>query len=177
LLTTLLASPVHLAIAIGAAALLNHALVVVALRDESRQHMVERAGASSTARRPAVELVQRFGMPAVIIWLSFFIDGASREALAGGWLVMQIAAIAMNIDGILRMRAHLRPGLVEGRLVVSKEYQDRSAAARSVGMAAFCGLVALLFWSLAFAAASVYLLATAVGWYRRAHQSAERTPR
>ncbi len=44
-------------------------------------------------------------------------------------------------------------------------------------MAAFCGLVALLFWSLAFAAASVYLLATAVGWYRRAHQSAQKTPR
>ena len=116
-------------------------------------------------------------MPAAIIWVSFFIDGASREALAGGWLVMQIAAIAMNIDGLLRMRAHLRPGGVEGRLVVSKEYEERSSAARSIGMAAFSGLVALLFWSLAFAAASVYLLATAVGRYRHAHQSAQKATR
>jgi hypothetical protein len=107
--------------------------------------LLERAGAFSTARRPAVELVQRFGMPAVIIGLGFFIDGAARELLAGGWLVMQIAAIAMNIDGALRVRALLRPGLAEGRLVVSREYEYRSVAARSVGMAAFCGVVALLF--------------------------------
>jgi len=145
LVTTLLSSPVFVALAIGVAALLNYALAAVALRDESRQHLLERARATSPG--PMVALVRRFGMPAVVAWLSFFVDGTTRQVVAGGYLVMQVAALAMNIDSAMRVRALLRPGLAEGRLVVSREYEYRSMAARSVGMAAFCGAVALLFWS------------------------------
>ena len=123
-----------------------------------------------------VALVQRFGMPAVVAWLSFFVDGTTRQVVAGGYLVMQVAALAMNIDSAMRVRALLRPGLAEGRLVVSREYEYRSMAARSVGMAAFCGAVALLFWSLAFAAGCVFLFSAAIGWYRRAHQAARKSP-
>ena len=174
MLTTLFDSPTVIAISIVVVMFFNYALAAIVLRDESRQHLLKRAGAVSGAaagtRRRLVELVQSFGMATVVIGLSFFVDAVTRETLAGGYLVMQIATLAMNLDGALRMRALLQPGAAEGQILFSKEYQHRSSAARLIGMAVFCGVVALLFWNVAFGAGCAFLFATAVGWYRRARQ-------
>ena len=172
---TLFNSPAVMAIGIVVVVFVNYSLAAIALRDESRQNALQRSGADSdpsagVRRRPAA-LVQSFGMATVVIVLNFFVDAVTREVLAGGYLVMQVAVLAMNLDGALRMRALLRPGAAEGQIRFSKESQHRSSAARLIGMAVFCGVVALLFWNVAFAAGCAFLFATAVGWYRRARQS------
>jgi hypothetical protein len=175
MLTTLFNSSAVIAISIAVVAFLNYSLAQIALRDESRQRLLIRVGAESDVsggrRRPPVELIQSFGMATIVILLNFFVDPVTREALAGGFFVMQIASLTMNLDGALRMRALLRPAAADGQILFSKAYQHRSLGARLIGMAMFCGVVALLFSNLAFGAGCAFLFATAIGWYRRARQS------
>jgi hypothetical protein len=172
--TSFFNSPFLVAISIAAIACLNYALAAVALKYESRQQLLNRAGAASGApsgqQREAAELVRPFGMAIVVIALSFFVDSVTREAIAGGYLVMQLATLSMNLEGVLRMRALLRPGMAEGHILFSREYQYRSLAARLIAMALFSGVVALMFWHVAFAVGTAFLLATAAGWDRRARQ-------
>ena len=69
-------------------------------------------------------------------------------------------------------------GAAECRVVLSTQYRYRSAAAHAVAFALLAEIVALLFKSLAFGVGGSFLLATGVGWYRRARQSRrEMTPK
>jgi hypothetical protein len=84
---------------------------------------------------------------------------------------MQLATLILNLDGVLRARVLLVPGVAEGRVVLGAQYLYRSSAARTAAFAVFAGIVAALFESLAFAAGGVFLLAAATEWYRRANQA------
>ena len=75
----------------------------------------------------------------------------------------------------MRSRALLLAGAAKGRVVLSTQYRYRSAAAHAVAFAVLAEIVALLFKSLAFAVGGAFLLATGVGWYRRARQSRQET--
>jgi hypothetical protein len=103
-----------------------------------------------------------------------FLEPLIRELLGGGYLVMQLATLILNLDGLLRARVLSVPGVAEGRVVLSVEYQYRSSTARMLAFAVFAEIVAILFESLAFAAGGALLLATAAGWYRRASQASRK---
>jgi hypothetical protein len=122
------------------------------------------------------ELTQHLGLPTAIALLTLA-AGRLFGQLSGGYLVLQIATVVMNVDAWLRWRTLGIAGIVEGRLIPTAEYQYRTAAARIVPLAIFSGVVAAFFGSVVFAVGGVLLLATAIGWYRRALQSRWSKPR
>ena len=176
MLNVLLQSPAMLAAVIMVLAFLNYWVGVAVLRAESSQTFFGRAEEATTSElrstktRPALPFVT--AVPVAIIL--FFVDDLSRDAFGGGYLVMQLAALIGGLESLMRSKALLMAGAAEGRVVLSAQYRYRSAVAHAVAFAVLAEIVALLFKSLAFAVGGVFLLATAVGWYRRARQSVGR---
>jgi hypothetical protein len=176
MLGALIEHPNFLAIAIITFALLNYGLGRLALRAESRQRFFERTGSdqATASRSPAVQIALPFVTAVPVAALMVILDRLTREGLGGGYLVMQLATLILNLEALLRARVLLAPGIAEGRVVLSAEYQYRSSAASMAAFAVLAGIVAILFWSLAFAAGGAFLLATATGWYRRARQASRK---
>lgn len=171
MLSALIEHPAMLAMAIIALALLNYGLGSAARRVESRQRVFERAGSAQATSSRLPEAALPFVTAVPIAALVFLLDRLPREILGGGYLVMQLSTLILNLDGVLRARVLLVPGVAEGRVVLGAQYLYRSSAARTAAFAVFAGIVAALFQSLAFAAGGVFLLAAATGWYRRASQA------
>jgi len=95
----------------------------------------------------------------------------NREIFGGGYLVMLLADFAMNLNALLTVRALLKPAAAEGRVRFSAMYRYRSSGAQTFAFALFSGTVGICFNSVAFMAGSIFLLATAIGYYRRASQA------
>lgn len=171
----LIEHPSMLAVAIITVGLANSGLGLAVWRAESRQRFFERAGSTraSSSRSPAAQFLPPLVTGALIAAFVFFLDPKTREALGGGWLVVQSTTLVLNLDALLRARVLLVPGVADGRVVLSREYDHRGSAARLIAFALFVEIIALLFESLAFAAGGAFLAATAVGWYRRARQAAK----
>jgi hypothetical protein len=74
----------------------------------------------------------------------------------------------------LSVRTLLNPAAAEGRIHYSAMYRYRSTGAQTLGFALFSGAVGILLGNLAFFAGSLFLLATAIGYYRRARQASRR---
>jgi hypothetical protein len=110
------------------------------------------------------------GTASIIVFL-LIADRFSRELLGGGWFVMQIANLGSTTADVFAVKALQKPGAADGRIRYSVYYRQRVAAARSVGMAIVAAAVGLLFNSWAFGMGAVLMLATGVGWYRRARQA------
>jgi len=128
MLTTLLNSPAATAPSIVVVVSLNYVLIAMALRDESRQHMLKRvgptSGAASDARRRSVELVQPFLMATVVI-------GRSRRTPV--LLVAQIdrnarSRVRIGVHGRISVQARLRPDPAAGEWSALLEGPLRSAA-------------------------------------------------
>ena len=49
--------------------------------------------------------------------LTLLLDAYSREAIAGGYLVMQLATLILNLDAWLKARVALIEGIADGRVV------------------------------------------------------------
>jgi hypothetical protein len=169
----LVQSPSLLATSIIALAVLNYWVGVALMRTDSRQTFFERTVVASTKRPRSIkaQMALPFVTAAPVAALVLVLDPLSREALGGGYLVMQLVALIGILERLMQTHALLRPGAAEGRVVLSAEYMYRSTAVRSVAFAVFAEIVACLFSSLAFAFGGTLLLASGVGWYRRARQA------
>jgi hypothetical protein len=152
MVNVLVQSPAILASAIVTLAMLNYWLGVAILRAESRQKFFGQADLASTSgsSSAAAQMALPFATALPVAVLAFLLDPLSREALGGGYLVMQLAALIGSLEGLMRFRALLLPGAAEGRVVLSTQYRYRSIAARGVAFAILAGIVAFLFKSLAF---------------------------
>jgi hypothetical protein len=180
MLTVLLDSPAVLAAVIATLSILNAALSALALRDHSRQEFIQwnsylPPGPVGTVRSRRAQLALPFLLAAVIIGVTLSADRLTREIISGGYLVALLAGCAVNITGWLTARALVNPAAAEGRIRYSPMYRYRTSSAQTLGMALFSGAGGILFGSLAFVAGSLFLLATAAGYLRRARQ-ASRSP-
>jgi hypothetical protein len=175
MLEDLLDSPAKLAFAIALLSVVNYFAARLALAAQSRLSVVghgdQAVGAGEDAASERRALAKKFIMPAIIAGFMFIADRFTREFLGGGWLVMQIASLGSAMMDIFALKALQRPGAAEGRIHYSSGYRYRLTAARSLGMAIVAAAVGLLFDSWAFAGAALLMLATGLGWYRRARQS------
>jgi hypothetical protein len=168
-----------LAALIALLSILNYTVGAFALRDQSRQNFVERdnyrpPGPVGRMRSRRAQLALPFVLAIVVIVLTLSVDRLAREIIGGGYLVLLVASVILNFTGFLTARTLLDPTAAEGRIHYSPMYRYRSAAAQTLGFALFSGTVGIGFASLAFLAGSVFLLATAIGYYRRARQAAGR---
>jgi hypothetical protein len=173
----LLASRAWLASWIAGLALLNYSVSLLLLDEYSKQTFVERdawrpPGLAGRLRSDAAQLALPTAATGLVALLALVADHWMRETLIGGVLVMQMATLASNVADLLTYRALSAPNAAEGHLRYSAEYRFRSAAARLVGMTLMTALIGVLFGSTPFLVGSVFLLATAGGWYRRARQAA-----
>jgi len=176
MLTVLLDSPAALATAIAVLAILNGAIGALALRDHSRQEFIEWVtytppGPVGKVRSRRAQLLLPFLIATVVIGVTLSTDRLTREIVGGGYFVALIAGCALNVTGWLTVRALLNPAAAEGRIRYTAMYRYRTSSAQTLGTALFSGSVGVLFGSLAFAAGSVFLLATAGGYFRRARQA------
>jgi hypothetical protein len=179
MLTTLLDSPVVLAGVIATLSFLNYAVGALALRDHSRQTFVERdsdlpPGPIGKVRSSRVQLALPFVLAIVVIAVTLTADRLTREIFGGGYLVALVAGFALNVAGWLTVRALINPTAAEGRIRYSAMYRYRNAGAQALGLALFSGAVGILFGNLAFGVGSLFLLATAVGYFRRERQASRR---
>jgi len=173
----LLASRTWLASWIAGLALLNYSVSLLLLGEYSKQTILERDawrphGLVGRLRSDAAQLAVPTAATGVVALLALVADYWMRETLIGGVLVMQMATLASNVTDLLTYRALSAPNAAEGHVRYSPQYRFRSAAARLVGMALLTALVGALFGSMPFLVGSIFLLATAGGWYRRARQAA-----
>lgn len=178
-MSTLLNSPAVLAAVIAMLSLLNYAVGVLALRDHSRQTFVQRdsylpPGPIGKVRSNRGELALPFLLAVVVIAVTLSAGRLTREIFGGGYLVALAAGLALNVTGWLTVRGLLNPTAAEGRIRYSATYRYRSSGAQTLGLALFSGAVGILFGSLAFWAGSLFLLATAVGYFRRERQASRR---
>jgi hypothetical protein len=176
MLTVMLDSPGALVAVIAILSLVNYAVGALALRDNARQIFVEPdlympPGPIGRVRSDRARLALPFLLAIVVIVLTFSVDRMTREIIGGGYLVMLMAGLAMNVTSFLTVRTLVNPTAAEGRIRYSAMYRYRSAAAQTLGLTLFSGTVGILFSSLAFLAGSFFLLATAIGYYRRAGQA------
>jgi hypothetical protein len=175
LLPQLINSPVSLAITIAAVALLNHLIATAALGAIARQTVVEVAdsAADGTSRTLSPRLtVRSLGLAAVIVALTFVPSRLMREAISGGYLVLQLATFVINLDSLFRMRALGMPGAAEGHVKFSASYRFRAGAWQLLALGLLDAVIAGLFNSLTFLVGCLFVFATALGWYRRANQTA-----
>lgn len=174
----LIASPIACAVAICILALANYVVGLWAVRVQSKQTFIDRTNASphhpiDRPKSDRVRLVKPFILTVPVILLTFVLDIQSREAIVGGWFVMHITGLGANIETLLTARSLNDPSAAEGHIRYSAGFDYHMQAARYVGLAVIAGAVAVMFWSSAFAIGSVWLLAAALGWYRRAGQAAD----
>ena len=176
MLTVLLDSPAVLTAVIAVLFLLNRAIRVSALRVYSRQSVVEHdlgpPGQAGTVRSERAQLTWPFISAIVAISLTLTADPITREIAGGGYLVLMITGLVMNIESWLTARALLKPAAAEGHIRYSMMFGYRSGAARALGFALFTATVGILLGNLAFMAGSVFLLATAIGYYRSGRRAA-----
>ena len=170
MLSALLEHPTVLAVTIIAIALLNYGLAILALRIESNQRTFLRAALNQpmAALPQAVHQALPFTAAVPIAAVTLFLDASPREALSGGFLVMQVVSLFLNMDSLLRLQVATINGIASGEIILSAEYQHRTIAARIMVLAVFCEVIAASFGNLAFATGGAFLFATAVGYYRRA---------
>jgi hypothetical protein len=166
-----------LAVTIIAVALLNYGAGRLTLRMESRQHIFVHAA----LKQPVAGLTKQaqLALPFIaavpIAALTLLADANSREALSGGYLVMQVATLVISLDSLLRLQVATVPGIADGRVILSAQFQYRSVAARISAAAIFCEIVAACFGNFTFATGGIFLFATAVGYYRRAIRASKDT--
>jgi hypothetical protein len=171
----LLDSPAALAIAIVVIALLNQLIAMATLGAIARQRVIE-LGDSVPPGSPAAgmlnprALMRSLGLAAVVVALTFVPNRLMREAISGGFLVLQLTTLAINLDSLFRMRALGMSGAAEGRVHFSTAYRFRAIAGQALALGLFDAAVAWLFDSLAFLVGCLFVFATALGWHRRAKQ-------
>lgn len=172
-------SPVVLVAVIAVLSLSNYAVGMLALRANSYQKFVERdsylpPGPIGKIRSEKAQLALPFLLAVVVTGMTVSADRQTREILGGGYLVMLIASLVLNIINWLTVRALASPTAAEGRIRYSATYRYGSSGAQMLGLGLFSGIVGILFGSRAFEAGSMFLLATAVGYFRRARQASRR---
>ncbi|HXD19271.1 MAG TPA: hypothetical protein VN654_19795 [Vicinamibacterales bacterium] len=175
MLDDLIDSPALLAGAIAVVSLLNYGVNLWILRAHRRQPFVEywRPPADpGKARSDAAQLAVSLSLSAVAIVLTLLLARFGRELVGGGVFVMQVITLGSNVSDLLAVRSLGRSDAAEGHLRYSTGYRYRAGAARMAGASIVAGIVAVLFDSRPFLMGAVFLLATAVGWYRRARQAA-----
>jgi len=177
--SALVNSPAALAAVIAILSLLNYAVGAFALRDQSRQTFVERdsylpPGPIGKVRANRAQLALPFFLAIVVIAVTLSADPLTRQIFGGGYLVVLMAGLTLNLTAWLTTRALIDPTAAEGRIRYSAIYRYRSSAAQTLGLALFSGAVGILFGDLAFLAGSLFLLATAVGYFRRERQASRR---
>ena len=179
MLTVLLESPSVLAALIAILWFLNQAIGKLVVRYQSRQEFVEaddpihgpadaRSDGPSKKRRRSWGGQLPFLLTIVAFSLTLSADPVTREIFGGGGFVMLVAIVTLNIAGLLSARALLRPAAAEGRIRLTTKYVNSLSGANMIAVALFSGIVGILFGSLAFLAGSFFILATAIGYYRRA---------
>lgn len=177
MLDQLVDSPVLLAAAIAGTSIVGYLVNLATARAFALQSFVEREqwhppGIAGKARSDATQLARPFAGTAAIILLTLFMAPWGRELIGAGWLAMQLVVLGSNVADLLTVQGLLRPAAAEGRLRYSAAHHYRTGAARLVGGAIIAGVVALLFNNVSFLVGMALLLATSVGWYRRARQAA-----
>jgi hypothetical protein len=110
----------------------------------------------------------------VAISLTLSADRVTREIFGGGGLVMLVAFLTYNITSLLTARALVNLPAAEGRIRYTAAHAHRNTGAHVLGLAMFSGTVGILFGSLAFMAGTMFILAIAIGYYRRARWASRR---
>ena len=174
MLPQLLDSPAALAIAIAVVALVNHLIATAAVGAIARQTVVEVHDSASAG--PAEKLSPRFAirslaLAAVIVALTFVPSRLMRETISGGYLVLQLTTVVINLDRLFRMRALGMPGAAEGHVRFSASYRFRAGAWQLFSLGLLDAAIAWLFNSVTFLVGCLFVFATALGWYRRARQT------
>lgn len=182
MLDALIDSPLLLATAIVAVAVVNYLLGLSILRAHSRQDFVERdnwrpPGLAGKTRTDAAQLALPFALTAVVIVLLFFMDRFWREVVGAGMLVQELATLGLNVGDLLLWQSLRVDGAAEGHIRYSAAHRFRSGAGRLTGMSVLMAALAVLFANYAFVFAALMLGATAVGWRRRALQASQGHPR
>jgi hypothetical protein len=170
MLNALIGHSTVLAITIIVMALLNYGLVMWSLRKESHQSVFVRPDVSQpiTSLQQGAHQALPFTAAVPLAAVTLFLDGYPREALSGGFLVMQVASLILNVETLLRLQIATINGICDGRIILSTGYQYRTLASRIVVLAVFSEIVAASFGNLSFATGGSFLFASAVGYYRRA---------
>jgi len=86
--------------------------------------------------------------------------------------VLQLTTVVINLDSLFRMRALEMPGAAEGHVKFSASYRFRAGAWQLFALGLLDAVIAWLFNSLTFLVGCLFVFATALGWYRRARQTA-----
>jgi hypothetical protein len=177
MLTQLLDWPAALAIAIVVVALLNHLIATATMGAIAHQTVVEVRDSVSTppsARAGMLSpriMMRSLGLAAVIVVLTFVPSRLMRETISGGYLVLQLTTVVINLDSLFRMRALGMPGAAEGHVHFSASYRFRASAGQLFALGLLNAAVAWLFNSVTFLVGCLFVFATALGWYRRARQT------
>lgn len=166
-----------LATTIAVIAVVNYLIAQQAVAAIARQNVIDidRAVPYADARKPSPRsLIAPFGLAAVVIGFTFMPSRLMRETISGGYLVLQLSTFVMTLDSLARMRALGRAGAADGRVHFSTSYRFRASAGQAFALGLLNAAIAWLFGSVSFLVGSLFVLATALGWYRRAVQT---TPR
>lgn len=176
----LINSPIELVVTILAVAVANYFVSLAATRAQSSQPFVEfeeflPPGPAGVVRSPERQLALPLlsALPACI--LAFFVDHVGREVIGGGYLVMQLAALALNIGTFTNRRTLANPRAAEGHIRYSAMYRYRSQAGLALGLAFFAASASLLLLNLAFAVGAAFLLAASIGYLRRSRLAQRRS--
>lgn len=179
MLPQLLDSPAALAIAIVVVALLNHLIATAMLGAIARQTVIEvhdsiptPPSAVAGTLSPRIGM-RSLGLAAVVVALTFAPSHLMRETISGGYLVLQLTTVVINLDSLFRMRALGMPGAAEGHVHFSSGYRFRASAGQLFALGLLDAAIAWLFNSVTFLVGCLFVFATALGWYRRARQTAK----
>ena len=104
-----------------------------------------------------------------------FLKGDLRALFPGGFIVMQLASMAMIVSNLQTTSALVRPNAVSGQIVYPRSTVARLAAANLAAFSFFSLGAFALTGSPSFFSAALYLGLTSLGYQRRAlqHESKE----
>jgi hypothetical protein len=106
----------------------------------------------------------------LVLAIALSLDRSGFAAFAGGLLVAQGATILMSLGSLLNFRALRRPGAVAGQVTYSAVYRYTLTANQYSACAALVWLAFALRGGRMLLGGGVILMATAIGFYRRARQ-------
>jgi hypothetical protein len=170
LLLHLVQSPIALTAAIVTLALTNWGIAFQTQRAITRQSVIRFSDAASASTTGATTVISRwrFALPSLVLAgivaaLAFTPSRLMREAIGGGYVVLQLTTVVINLDSLFRMRALGIVGAAEGTVHLSASYRFRAAAGQAFALGLLDAAIAWLFNSITFVVGALFVMATHSG--------------
>jgi hypothetical protein len=116
-------------------------------------------------------IVAKILFASIVFLFALLLGGSAFVFLAGGLIVAMACGLALNVQGLLSVRAIARPNAVNGSLTFSTASAFRHMAHRVGAGALACLLIGLALAHLALLGGALFLAATASGYLRRARSA------